>query len=182
MHFDQKLISDIKSGAVGVMPSDTIYGIFGTVFLPDVAERITQIKNRDQSKRFVVLIGNRGQLPSLGINLSSKQLEALNEIWPGPVSIVMDCDHTLDHIHYGHEDIAVRLPADTNLRKFLNETGPLIATSANLSGQSTPTNIEEIKTQLPGLDFYIEGPIGDTPSRIARLEKNGQITWLNRSY
>lgn len=182
MQINEKIIADIKSGAVGVMPSDTIYGVFGTVFDPAVSQRIHDIKNRDDTKRLVVLIGNRGQLPSLGISPTEKQLLAINEVWPGPVSLVMDCDDSLEHLHKGYSDIAVRLPADTSLRRFLNETGPLIATSANISGQPTSRDIEEIKLQLPGLDFYIEGPVGDTPSRLARLEPNGQITWLNRTY
>lgn len=182
MQFSEELITAIKNGAVGVMPSDTIYGIFGTVFNQAVSDRIHGIKGRDDSKRFIILIGNRGQLPSLGISLSEKQLSALNEVWPGPVSVVLDCDDSLEHIHKGYSDIAVRLPADTNLRRFLNETGPVIATSANLSSQPTPSDINQIKQQLPGLDFYIEGPVSEAPSRLARLEKNGQITWLNRSY
>ncbi len=179
---DEELAEKIRNGAVGVMATDTIYGVVGSALLSDVSDRIKHIKKRDVSKRFIILIGNRGQLPSLGITLTDSQLDSLNEVWPGPVSVAIDCDDTLDYIHNGHKNIAVRLPADTALRQFINQTGPIIATSANISGQPTSSDINDIKSQLPGLDFYVAGQVAELPSRLARLEPDGQITWLNRSY
>lgn len=178
MKIDNQVINLIKAGGVGVLPTDTIFGIVAGVNFPESIQRIYAVKNRPADKRFIILIGNRGQLPALGINPSEKQLKALNEYWPGPVSIDLMCDDTLPHLHDEKFSIAVRLPAETWLRRLINETGPIVATSANLSGEATLNNIEDIKSKLPELDFYLDGPVSSEPSRVGKLDENGNIFWL----
>jgi L-threonylcarbamoyladenylate synthase len=178
MKIDDQVITTIKNGGVGVMPTDTIYGVVASVKFPEAIERIYSAKKRPNDKRFIVLIGNRGQLPSLGINPNLKQVEVLNEFWPGPFSMAMACDDTLPYLHNEKFSIAVRLPAETWLRHLINETGPIVATSANISNEATPNNIEDIKSQLPGLDFYIEGPVNAEPSKLGILNEKGEVFWL----
>lgn len=180
MQIDNKVIDSIKNGGVGILPTDTVYGVVASVFQPEAIERIYKIKNRPQDKRLIVLIGNRGQLPSLGINPNSKQVETLNEFWPGPVSFEMKSDNTLPHMHLGNYAFSTRLPAETWLRKLLNETGPIATTSANISGESILNNIDHIKNDLPDLDFYVEGSVKDKPSMLGALDENGQIFWIRR--
>lgn len=178
MQIDQQIIDTIKSGGVGVMPTDTIYGIVASAANAEAVKRIHYIKNRSEDKRLIVLIGNRGQLPSLGVIPNSKEIQALNEFWPGPVSIILSTDGSLPHLHAEDATLGARLPAETWLRQFINQTGPIVATSANISGEPTPNNIEVIKQQLPGLDFYVEGPVHSEPSRLGKIDENGDIFWL----
>lgn len=178
MQINQEVIDIIKKGGVGVLPTDTIYGIVCSVFDKQAFERVYEAKKRPKDKRLIVLIGNRGQLPSLGINPNAKQLESLNEFWPGPISIEMKCDDTVPYIHAGNYCFSTRLPAETWLRRLVNETGPLVATSANLSGEPTPGNIEDIKLQIPDLDFYVEGKVNTEPSRLGSLDENGNMFWI----
>ena len=178
MQIDQQIIDIIKSGGVGVMPTDTIYGIVASAVNAEAVRRIHEIKNRPEDKRLIVLIGNRGQLPALGVIPNEKEIQALNEFWPGPVSIILSTDESLPHLHADDATLGVRLPAETWLRQFINQTGPIVATSANLSGEPTPNSIEIIKQQLPGLDFYVEGPTHAEPSRLGKIDENGNIFWL----
>lgn len=179
MQIDQEIINVIKNGGVGVIPTDTIFGLVTSVNFPESIQRIYNIKNRPTDRRCIVLIGNRGQLPALGIVPNSKQLEVLNEFWPGPFSFAdLSCDQTLIHLHRGHNCISVRMPAETWLRQMINQTGPIVATSANISGEATPSDIEEIRAKLPGLDFYIDGPVSKEPSKLGKLDENGDIFWL----
>lgn len=178
MEIDETIISAIKNGAVGVMPTDTIFGLVASVKFPESIQRIYDVKNRPTDRRCIVLIGNRGQMPALGINPTPKQLEVLNEFWPGPFSLDLKCDDTLPYIHNAKFSIAVRMPAETWLRQMINQTGPIVATSANISGEATPSNLEEIKFKLPGLDFYIDGPVSTEPSKLGKLDENGDIFWL----
>lgn len=177
---DQHLARDIINGAVGVVPTDTIFGIVASVSNEKALRRVHAIKGRPVEKRFIVLIGSMDQLSALGIVLNKTQQKTLRTIWPGPVSVDITCDNTLSYLHAGQRSIAVRLPADEQLRKLITQSGPIIATSANISGQPTPSTIHEIKNQLPGLDFYIDGPVGTVPSRLARLSTDGKLEWLER--
>lgn len=178
MQIDQEIINVIKNGGVGVIPTDTIYGIVASATNPGAINRIHQIKNRPEDKKLIVLIGNRGQLPALGIIPNEKEIQALNEFWPGPVSIILSTDGSLSFLHAVDNTLGVRLPAETWLRKMINQTGPIVATSANLSGEATPRDIEIIKQQLPGLDFYVNGSTNSEPSRVGKIDKNGDIFWL----
>lgn len=180
MQIDNKVIDSIKNGGVGILPTDTIYGIVASVYRPQAIERIYQFKNRPKDKRMTMIIGNRGQLPSLGINLTNKQIEALNDFWPGPISIDFKCDDRMRYLHVGVNCIAVSLTAESWLRRLLNETGPLATTSANVSGEESLHEINEIKNKLPGLDFYVEGKVGDKRSMLGTLDENGQIFWIRR--
>lgn len=181
MVINKNIIEIIKNGGVGVVPTDTIYGVVGTVFDSEVVERIKKAKGRDETKRYIVLVGRADQLPDLGIYLSEKQLKAVKKLWENPISVDLHCDNTVDHISGNYGSIAVRMPKPMWLRNFLTTTGPIIATSANVSGMQTPNDIKEIQTMLPGLDFYLEGPTGTIPSRLARLDSDGSIEWLKRS-
>ena len=182
MEFDQNIIDIIKNGGVGVLPTDTIFGVVASVFKPEAVARIYEVKKRPNNKKLIVLISNRGQLPSLGVNPNSRQLEALNEFWPGPISVILKSDNTLPHVHAFDSTIAIRLPADTKLRSLINQTGPIIATSANLSSEPTPNSIEDIKIALPNLDFYIDGSVGKVPSSLAKMDEDGYVDWLNRNF
>lgn len=181
MKIDPSIISDLQSGKIGVMPTDTIFGIVALAINPESIARIYEAKGRPTHKRVIHLISDMSQLELLGIYPTDSHRVTLNTIWPGPVSVDLKCDDTLPHSHAGEYSIAVRMPKDQWLRDLLAQTGPLIATSANKSGLPTPDNLNEIKTQLPGLDFYVDGPVGSTPSRLARLSDSGEITWLTRS-
>ncbi|NMB92179.1 MAG: Sua5/YciO/YrdC/YwlC family protein, partial [Parcubacteria group bacterium] len=70
--------------------------------------------------------------------------------------------------------LAFRLPADKNLRKLLEKTGPLVAPSANLEGLPPAKNIIEAKRYFEDLpDLYIDGQeISGKPSKLIKLQKD----------
>lgn len=172
----------IKGGGVGVMPTDTIFGIVASALNPSSVARVYTEKARASSKPFVILVANYDQLPTIGINVKSSTLELLTRIWPASVSILLPCpDSRFEYLHRGTGELAVRMPDNTSLSEFVDKTGPIVATSANVSGHPTPTNITDIKKQLPSLDFYVDGHTGTTPSRLARLGDDGTLEWLQRN-
>ena len=77
------------------------------------------------------------------------------------------------------EKIPARIPGDKNLLYFLNLIGkPIKSTSANLSGERTCKNIEEISAVFNGTIFgAFDGQLGGEkkPSKILDLENNEYI-------
>jgi L-threonylcarbamoyladenylate synthase len=175
----RKAIKLIKMGKVGVMPTDTIYGIVTSIYFDKSVERIYGIKGRDNAKPFVVLIGSISDLKSLDIEPNSFQMQTVSDIWPGQISAVLPCSsNNLEYLHRGYKSLAVRMPKPEWLREIINETGPIIATSANISGKRPLENISEIRRQMPGLDFYFEGSVGDKPSKLIAIDEDGNVTEL----
>lgn len=175
------LIEKIQAGAVCVLPTDTIYGLIAAIDQPEVVERVYDIKKRDANKPFIVLISDITQLQGFSITLNEQQAKTLNELWPGPVSIILPCpDDTVTYLHRGSGSIAFRIPKLVWLRELISQTGPLIATSANKSGMPVSDDIAEIMRQLPQIDFHVEGPVSNAASRLGRLHEDGSVEWLSR--
>lgn len=175
----QELIANIKAGQTGVMPTDTIYGIVASVKFPEAIERIYELTGRPKDKPFIVLVADPSGLDEFKIEVSEAQQESLDRLWPGPVSVILPCPSAeMEYIHRGKQSIALRVPDLPWLESLLKETGPIIATSANPPGQPTPDNLPEIKQSLPGLDFYVEGQVSDTPSKLVKLDPDGGLNRL----
>lgn len=175
------VIKKIKSGKIGVIPTDTVYGLVADAMQPVGIERIYTIKNRSADKPFIILINDIRQLRQFNIVLSAAQSVSLTKLWQNPVSVILPCPHNAFHyLHRGYESLAFRLPTTIWLKDLIQLTGPIVATSANVSGQAASQDLNEIKKLLAGLDFYLEGVTNTEPSRLARLDDTGNFVWLQR--
>lgn len=63
----KNIIKILKSSGVGVMPTDTIYGLVGRAEDKKAVERIYKIKRRNKKKPFIILISNIQDLKKFGV-------------------------------------------------------------------------------------------------------------------
>jgi L-threonylcarbamoyladenylate synthase len=171
-------VDRIKAGEIGVIPTDTVYGLAGSALLPHTIEKIYTIKKRDRTKPMIVLTREMRDLDQFGISLTNQMTDFLQQYWPGPVSIVLPCHNpNLEYLHRGTEGIAFRLPGSEELREFLLKTGPIVATSANPQSEPIATTIEEARDYFHDqVDFYVDGgPINNQPSTIIRYGDQPEI-------
>lgn len=162
------IIDKTKKGGVGVLPTDTLYGLCCSVFHKQAVERVYQLKKRNPKKPFLVLIGSKRDLKIFGVKLPKR----MKRFWPGKVSIVLDCS-SFPYIHRGQNSIGFRLPKVRYLRKLLKKTGPLIAPTCNPEGEKPAETIEQAKKYFPSLDFYLDkGKLEGEPSTLIKLEKD----------
>lgn len=176
--YTDEIAEKIKAGKVGVLPTDTVYGLVCSALDKNAIERIYEIKGRDKTKPPVFLIGDVNQLSLLGVEVSRELVEVVKDYWPGPISIILDCDKESEHLHRGLNSVAVRLPNDINLQNFLIKTGPLATTSVNLSGQEVATDILKAKAYFnnePKVEFYSDGgELSGKASKIIKI-KDGEV-------
>ena len=93
----------------------------------------------------------------------ARQLAA--RFWPGPVTLIVPKVRTLPEAVSATDTVAVRVPDHPVARALLRAAGPMAVTSANLSGQVSPTNTEELVRQLNGrIPLVLDG--GETPGGI----------------
>ncbi|MDP2630700.1 MAG: L-threonylcarbamoyladenylate synthase [Candidatus Uhrbacteria bacterium] len=171
-----ELVMLLKCGAIGVIPTDTIYGISASAVNKEAIERLYDIRNRDRSKPFIVLISSIDDLDAFGISLKGEMRKELLRIWPAPVSVVLTChDKKYAHLHRGVGSIAFRVPAWAQLRTFLKRTGPLVTTSVNPEGKKPAITVKEARSYFGDiLDFYVDvGSLRSTPSTLLRLAHDG---------
>jgi L-threonylcarbamoyladenylate synthase len=163
-------IEILKNGGVGVMPTDTVYGIVCSAFSKPALERLFKVKGRDENKPPIILIADISDLDRFGISISPTQVEFMGKYWPGKVTIIFTVPENFSYLDKGL-GLAIRLPADESLREILRQTGPLATTSANFQGQTTAKNINEAKKCFAdNVDFYEDGgELESLPSTLVKI-------------
>ncbi len=76
-------IEILKNGGVGIIPTDTIYGIACSIFDREALERLFKIKGRDENKPPVVLISALSDLERFVVVITKKHSEIMAKYWPG---------------------------------------------------------------------------------------------------
>lgn len=148
-----------KSGAVGILPTDTIYGVVARADDTVAVERLYRLKEREK-KPGTVIAANIDQLVALGI--PRRYLVPVAGYWPNPISVVVPTAPGLAYLDLGKFSLAVRIPADNDLRNLLEKTGPLLTSSANHAGESPATTIAEAEKYFGDrVDFYMDGGVVD---------------------
>lgn len=168
----QKIKQEILDGGVVCIPTDTIYGLSASVYNNDANKKIFQIKGRDDNKPLIVLLPKDYDIEQVAtITPLAKKLIA--KYWPGEVSIILK--HKMqfcERVSQNYSTIAFRVPKNTQIQKLLEMLGqPITSTSANKSGEPTPTSAKELKQTFDSKIKYIlqnpdEQSIQNTPSTI----------------
>ena len=150
-----------QRGAIGVIPTDTVYGVVCRAADAAAVKRLYALKQR-AAKPGTVMAATIEQLEELGIK--RRYLTAVQEFWPGAVSVVIPCGPELESLHQGKLSLAVRLPDLATLQALLTQTGALLTTSANQSGEPVAETMEQAQRYFgESVDFYVDG--GDVADR-----------------
>lgn len=167
------VIESLNNEEVGILPTDTLYGLVADAFSEAAVERVYRLKQRSRNKPTIVLISSVDDLEDFEVELTEKHEQLLEELWPGKVSIILPCPHDeFSHIHRGKDTIAFRQPAKDDLREVLRKVGPLVAPSANPAGKEPAYTVEQAKHYFGGeVDFYIDqGELKSKPSTLIKVE------------
>jgi len=158
-----------KAGAVGVIPTDTLYGLVAQAADQPAVERLYALKNRD-GKPGTLIAASIDQLVDLGVK--KRYLTAVEQFWPNPLSVIIPCGDELAYLHLGKQSLAIRVVGDKELQKLLQKTGPLLTSSANHPGETPAATIKEAQKYFgDNVDFYEDGGdlSGSQPSTIIRI-------------
>ena len=169
--FTPEVIRLLKSGAVGIIPTDTVYGIVTTLSDIKSVERIYQLKKRPLSKPIgtIIFFGTE----QIAQFTDASEVIKAQKYWPGPNSVILTVSPELDYAHKGLNSLPFRVPDDKKIQAILEETGPLATTSANISGLPTIENIKDAHVLFgDSVDFYVDGGnlSNKRPSNIIRIK------------
>jgi|AntAceMinimDraft_13_1070369.scaffolds.fasta_scaffold05763_4 L-threonylcarbamoyladenylate synthase len=179
----KKIIDTIKKGGLAIIKTDTLYGIITSVHEKKAVAKVYRIKKRDPEKSMIVLASSIYQIETITGVLDQDLKEKLRKYWPGPYSIILPINgpSTIKYVHKSTKDIAFRIPNKNNLLQILEETGPVIAPSANQEGLPPAQNVIEAKAYFGDtIDVYVdEGDVNDvSPSQLIKILPDGNIEIL----
>lgn len=151
----------LKKGKLLAYPTEAIYGLGCDPFNQQAVEKLLALKKRSIAKGFIILIADWPQLVPLIGPVPDEVLEQVRRTWPGPVTWVFPKASTIpDWLSGEHPSIAIRMTSHS-IAKELCIDGPLISTSANVSGLVPAMDIASVREQFPaGVDGLVSGPLG----------------------
>jgi L-threonylcarbamoyladenylate synthase len=149
------IISDyITSGKIAILPTSTLYGISCSYKSKKSIERVYEIKKREGNLPFIILISDISIISNLAQEITESAKKIINHYWlsrnPKPLTLIFKRNKSLKpFITSGSNNIAIRLDGLKLLRRVIDISGPIISTSANISGNSIlPSAIEDIPDKI----------------------------------
>lgn len=141
----------LKNGGLVAFPTETVYGIAANILNKDTIDRLYEIKKRPKNKPFSVHIADFDSLKQLGIELSNDAERVAKRFWPGPLTLVA--------FNNKKEKIGLRMPDNNIAFLLIKKAGvPVVAPSANMSGNKAPVSAEEVLAEMDGhVDIILDG-------------------------
>lgn len=146
----------LYQGKTLIYPTDTIWGIGCNALNITAIDKIKQIKGRDKTKSFILLIKNLQMLEKYVENVPAIALRLINEI-KTPLTIIYPKAKNLpiEHLSF-NESIGIRIPKDDFLQHLFEEFPyPIVSTSANFSGKESPKCFADIDKDLLNKVDYV---------------------------
>ena len=165
----QTALEILESGGIVAFPTDTVYGLGALAFNNTAIESIYTAKDRPIEKAIPILIGDLSDLDQVADDIPNMALHFASRFWPGPLTCIVPKKQTLPLAVSATNTVAVRIPDHHDARALLRAAGPMAVTSANISGQSSPSTAQEVYDQLNDrIPLILDGgkTKGGTPSTL----------------
>lgn len=175
----------IKSGGVILYPTDTIWGLGCDPTNEEAVKKIIEIKNRPESKSFIILVNNERllnryvkEIPEVCFDLIDCAVKPLTIIYPKGQSLSKK-------LLADDESIGIRMVKDPFCSKLMDRIKcGLVSTSANISGEPSPTNFQEISPALKSaVDYVVDLPDNSasrSPSQIIKIGQNSEVSIIRK--
>jgi L-threonylcarbamoyladenylate synthase len=161
----QAALMILRNGGLVAFPTDTVYGVGALAFDGKAVESIYIAKDRPIEKAIPVLIADAADMEKVGMDIPDVAYQLAARFWPGPLTCVIPKQPTLPESVSATETVGVRAPDHQVARTLLRAAGPMAVTSANISGQPSPSTAQEVLAQLGGrINLIIDG--GMTPGGV----------------
>ncbi len=153
-------ISILKQGGIVAFPTDTVYGLGASANNRQAVERVYKVKERPRNMALPLLLADTSQITNVAESVPPIAWLLIRSFLPGALTIVLHKSSSVpDIITAGGVTVAVRIPAHPVPVALAQGLGtPIVGTSANLSGRSSPLTADEVYAQFGDkVDLVIDG-------------------------
>ena len=180
----EKSLEILSRGGLILYPTDTVWGIGCDATNSMSVERIYTIKQRHEAQTMLSLVDGFDMLatyvddvPFVAMQLMEEATRPLSMIYPSAKNMAVN-------LIAEDGSIGIRIVQEPFCRQLIKTFGkPLVSTSANISGDSTPGKYDEISEKIRKAVDYIVGWRQDdqqqaTASSIIQLKTDGSYQTL----
>lgn len=153
-------VSVLRAGGLIVFPTETLYGLGADALNFAVVEKVFQLKGRDPTNPFPVLVSDRAMLDSLVTEIPPLAEKLMAHLWPGALTLVLPARAEIPRpLVNATGGIGVRISSQPIATEIVRTLGrPLTATSANPSGQPGARTVAQAKVYFSGkIDIFVDG-------------------------
>ncbi len=173
----------VQRGQLVVLPTDTVYGVGADAFSPAAVRRLLEAKGRGRDMPPPVLVSAPTTLDALAVGVPSYARALVEELWPGPLTIVCRQQPSLQwDLGDTRGTVAVRMPDHEVALELLARTGPLAVSSANKSGMPAATDADAAQDMLgDSVEVLLDGgtsPGGEASTIVDVTGETGRLLRL----
>jgi L-threonylcarbamoyladenylate synthase len=190
---DQKIIEDIKNackvmmqGGIILYPTDTIWGIGCDATNEEAVRKVYEIKQRSDSKALLVLTDSFTKVDFYVDDLPEVAYD-LVDLATKPLTIIYSKARNLAaNLIADDGSIGIRVTNEMFSQALCRQfRKAIVSTSANVSGQPSPTCFadisEEIKSKIDYIvKYHQDDKIPAKPSSIVKLGNKGEVTIIRK--
>ena len=150
----------LRRGEIFALPTETVYGIAADARQGAAVRKIFEAKGRPQDNPLIVHVAGPEMLPGLVAEVPERAQLLISAFCPGPLTIIMPRGpEVVDECCAGLDTVGIRMPSHPVAREVIRRSGcAFAAPSANLSGRPSPTNAQDVLSDMDGrLPLILDG-------------------------
>ena len=177
----EKCVEVLRAGGLILYPTDTVWGIGCDATNEEAVKRVYALKQSSDKHAMLCLCRDADMVvryvnraPGIAFEVMELSEKPLTAILPGAVGVAPS-------LIPEEGTLGVRVPDHEFCQKLLYRFGkPIVSTSANISGETTPKNLAEVAREIiDGVDFVVnprcEGKPTKKPSSIIAFGEGGEV-------
>lgn len=177
----KEAVKVLKEGGIILYPTDTVWGIGCDARNQEAVEKIFKLKQRSDSKSMLVLVGSEGMLqrtvkeiPDIAWQLIDVAVNPMTIIYDNPIGVA-------ENLKAEDGSLGIRITSEKFSRTLCDRLkGPIVSTSANISGKPTPMTFSEISSEIKnGVDYVCKfrqnEKASSKPSNIIKVTKGNIV-------
>ena len=153
---EKEALEKLNAGLPIIFHTDTLPAIG---CLPKFSEIIYKIKKREKNKPLILMGAANYQFNEIVHKSALVDYKYMaSKYWPGPLTMIIPISEKRKSLFSSNNlTLGLRIPNSMMAKLLLKKSGPLLTSSANLSGYPTATNAKDISIDLPSVDIL--GPV-----------------------
>ena len=171
----------LRNGGIILYPTDTVWGLGCDATNEDAVARIYALKQSENKTSMLVLCADADMIvryvdkaPAIAFEVMEMSTKPLTAILPGARGVAAN-------LIPDEGTLGVRIPDHEFCSRLLRKFGrPIVSTSANISGETTPKTLAETaEVIIKGADYVVdprcEGKATHRPSSIIAFGEGGEV-------